>query len=56
MKHLLRVRWLRHQRGATSTEYALLISLIAMMIFAAVGTFGIAVGDLFEIPPGTLLP
>ena len=30
-----------------------LVGLIAMAIFAAVGTFGVAVGDLFSLQPGT---
>jgi Flp pilus assembly pilin Flp len=43
----------RDEQGATATEYALLVGLIAMAIFAAVGTFGVAVADLFTLRPGT---
>lgn len=50
MQHPMQARRPRDEQGATSTEYALLVTLIAMMIFAAVGTFGIAVGDLFDVP------
>ena len=50
MQHPLPARRRRREDGATSTEYALLVTLIAMMIFAAVGAFGIAVGDLFDVP------
>lgn len=46
----------RDDRGATSTEYALLVGLIALVIFAAVATFGIAVSDLLKIPAGALTP
>lgn len=42
----------RDESGATSTEYALFLTLITMAIFGAVTAFGIAVGDLFDLPPG----
>lgn len=55
MKHPLRNRLrLRLERGATTTEYALLIALIAAMIVVTVAAFGTAVSDLFGIPPGYL--
>jgi Flp pilus assembly pilin Flp len=34
--------------GAVSTEFALLLVLIALVIIAAVTAFGISVGDLFD--------
>lgn len=37
------------QRGATSVEYALLITLIAMAILVSVGLFGGAVRGLFDV-------
>ncbi|KRB76009.1 hypothetical protein ASE01_13280 [Nocardioides sp. Root190] len=37
------------QRGASSVEYALLISLIAAAIVLAVGVFGLSVADLFDV-------
>ena len=39
-------------RGATAVEYGLMVGLIALVIFGAVTTFGIAVNDLFFIPAG----
>ena len=33
--------------GATAVEYGLMVGLIALVIFAAVGTLGAAVADLF---------
>ena len=41
------------EHGATATEYALMVGLIAMVIVAAVRLFGVAVGDLFSLQPGT---
>lgn len=38
------------ERGASSVEYALLVALIAGVIFLVVGIFGQAVASLFEIP------
>lgn len=40
----------RDECGATATEYALLVTLIAMAIITAVTLFGLAVGDLFVLP------
>ena len=50
MQHPTHAQRCRDEHGATSTEYALLVTLIAMMIFTAVGAFGIAVGGLFDVP------
>lgn len=38
----------RGELGATAVEYALMVSLIAIVIFAAVGTVGTALVGLFE--------
>ncbi|MDT0201197.1 Flp family type IVb pilin [Nocardioides sp. AE5] len=38
----------RDERGATATEYALLVTLIAIVILAAVFFFGREVLDLFD--------
>jgi Flp pilus assembly pilin Flp len=35
------------EAGAVSTEYGVLLSLIAIVIIAAVTAFGLAVADLF---------
>ena len=45
MKRL--IDFLKEQNGATSAEYALMVSLIAMVIFIAVTTLGSAVSSLF---------
>lgn len=37
----------RRQRGATSTEYSLLVSFVALAVVAGVGGFGIALNDVF---------
>lgn len=40
---------IRHQQqGATATEYALLVALIALVIVAGVGLFGKALDTFFE--------
>lgn len=36
--------------GATAVEYALMVALIAALIFGSVALFGLAVVDLFAIP------
>jgi Flp pilus assembly pilin Flp len=36
--------------GATAVEYALLVTFIATVIFAAVAVFGVAVSGLFAAP------
>jgi Flp pilus assembly pilin Flp len=41
----------KDELGATTVEYAILISLIAIAIFVAVGLFGTAVARLFDLPP-----
>lgn len=40
-----------HDHGATSVEYALLITLIAAVIVGSVLLFGQAVGTLFDLTP-----
>jgi Flp pilus assembly pilin Flp len=37
----------RDDRGATAVEYALMLAMITLAIFAAVTSFGIAVAGLF---------
>jgi Flp pilus assembly pilin Flp len=56
MRRFAKPEAIHDERGATATEYALMVGLIALVIFAAVGTFGIAVSDLFTIPAGALVP
>ena len=56
MKHLtqhmsyawmsLRGLWIQ-EKGATATEYSILIGFIALVIVAAVGLFGIALDGVF---------
>jgi len=41
----------RDDRGATAVEYALMVSLIAVMIVIGVTAFGISVRGLFELAP-----
>lgn len=38
------------ERGTTSVEYALLMSMIAGAIFLAVGLLGVSVAGLFDKP------
>jgi pilus assembly protein Flp/PilA len=38
----------KDQRGATSSEYAVMAALVAGVIFAAVTGFGLSVKGLFE--------
>ena len=40
----------RNDRGATSVEYALMLMLIAMVIFAAVALLGRALSSIFSNP------
>jgi Flp pilus assembly pilin Flp len=48
----LRRTWcsLRCQRAATSAEYAIMVGLIAVVIFGAVTALGLAVLPLFDVP------
>jgi len=49
MRKSLIVRRLgRDETGATSTEYALLVALIAIVIFASVSFFGGTISDSFR--------
>jgi Flp pilus assembly pilin Flp len=36
--------------GATSVEYAIMVSLVAAVVVGSVTTFGLAVSDLFLVP------
>lgn len=38
----------RHERGATAVEYAIMVSLIALVIVASVAGLGAATNGLFE--------
>lgn len=38
------------ESGATAVEYALMIALIALAIFAVVGALGVNLGDIFSDP------
>ncbi len=42
--------------GATAVEYGLMVAMIAIVIIAAVTTFGLSVTQLFAIPAGVLGP
>jgi len=44
----------RADRGATSVEYALMASLIAVVIIASVTLFGQNVVQLFQVPASAL--
>lgn len=41
-------------RGATSAEYAIVVSLIALVIIGAVTAFGLNVVPLFNVPASAL--
>jgi Flp pilus assembly pilin Flp len=41
----------RDDRGATAVEYALMVSLIAVVIILGVTAFGLSVKGLFELIP-----
>lgn len=41
-------RWLGDQRGATATEYGVLMGFIAILIVTGVGLFGLAVDGYFN--------
>ncbi len=40
--------WCRDERGATATEYGLLVGFIALIIVAGVGLFGGALDSYFS--------
>lgn len=42
------------EKGATATEYSLLVGLIALFIVAGVGLFGTALNDWFTDLAGTV--
>jgi Flp pilus assembly pilin Flp len=46
----------RGDRGATATEYALMVSLIAVVLIASVTLFGRNVSALFLVPTSALNP
>ena len=46
----------RHDHGATSVEYALMISLIALVIIASVTLFGRNTINLFNVPSSAFQP
>ena len=41
------IAFLKEQNGATAAEYALMVSLIALVIFLSVGVLGTEVSNLF---------
>jgi len=45
--------FLREEEGATMVEYGFMVSLIAVVVAAAVGPFGTTVADLFSGVPLT---
>jgi len=45
---------LRGDSGATAVEYAIMVSLIALVIVVAVAAFGKSVSGLFNLIPPTL--
>lgn len=47
MLHLAIMLKNREERGATATEYALLVALIAIVLVVGVGAFGGALNDFF---------
>jgi pilus assembly protein Flp/PilA len=47
-------RFINNQDGATAIEYALMASLIALFIIAAVGTVGTSVSTVFTEVGGAL--
>ena len=52
MKNML-VRLMRDDEGQDLVEYAMLVSLIALVCVAGVGTFGTAVNDFFVTLSGS---
>jgi pilus assembly protein Flp/PilA len=48
MLHLAIMLKNREERGATATEYALLVALIAIVLVVGVGAFGGALNDFFN--------
>jgi pilus assembly protein Flp/PilA len=42
------------EKGATATEYALLVALIAVILVVGVGAFGSALNDFFQDLAGTV--
>lgn len=46
--HLALMLKAREERGATATEYALLVALIAVILIVGVGAFGGALNDFFN--------
>lgn len=45
-----------HEEGATSVEYALMATLIAVMVVGGVTVFGEAVRAMFQLIPPSLWP
>ena len=54
MFDLLRIRPARGERGASSTEYALLAVLIAVAVMASVTFFGSTTNGLFQRTCGSI--
>ncbi|WP_420178601.1 Flp family type IVb pilin [Paenarthrobacter sp. TA1.8] len=47
-------RFTSEEKGATATEYSLLVGLIALIIVAGVGLFGTALNNFFTGLAGTV--
>ncbi len=54
MLHLAIMLKHREERGATATEYALLVALIAIVLVVGVGAFGDALNAFFNRIAGTV--
>ena len=50
----VRFDWCRSERGATAVEYALMVSLIALVIIGSVTLFGQNMIHLFNVPASAL--
>lgn len=53
---MLTARPERDERGATATEYALLVTGIAVLLLGGVGIFGGQLNDFFTNLGGTVFP
>lgn len=42
------LRSLRPERGATATEYSLMVGFVSLIIIAGVGIFGLALNSLYD--------
>ena len=49
LTRLVKQSQVNSDRGATAVEYAIMVSLIALVIIAAVTAFGLSVSGLFHL-------